>query len=67
VYDQHGEEGLKRHAQGQDPNANFGGFNHDDIFNQFFGGGGGRRGSGGQQHFQFNFGGGGGGQHRGHH
>ena len=32
VYDQHGEEGLKRQQQGGDPSGH-GGFNHDDIFN----------------------------------
>lgn len=60
VYDQFGEEGLKRKEQGGNPEGNFhhGGFGGDfqDIFGQFFGGGGGR--------FQFNMGGGGG--HFGH-
>ena len=38
VYDQHGEEGVKRHAQGQNPNGHGGHQGHDDMFNQFFGG-----------------------------
>jgi len=64
VYDQFGEEGLKRKEQGGNPDGNFhGGFNGDfqDIFGQFFGGGGGRR------NFHFNMGGGGGHQQHHHH
>lgn len=34
VYDEHGEEGVKRQAAGQNPNQQH--FNHDDLFNQFF-------------------------------
>lgn len=40
IYDQQGEEGLKRHAQG----GQGGGMNPFDLFSQFFGGGGGRGG-----------------------
>jgi DnaJ-class molecular chaperone len=44
IYDQLGEEGVKRQAQGgggAGPGAGFqAGFNVDDIFKQFFGGGG---------------------------
>jgi molecular chaperone DnaJ len=46
VYDQHGEEGVKRQAAGQDPNGHFGGYSHEDMFNQFFSHG--QRGRGGQ-------------------
>lgn len=55
VYDQYGEEGVKRKEQGGQPGGG-GGFhgNFDDMFSSFFGGGG----------FQFNFGGGG---HHGFH
>jgi curved DNA-binding protein CbpA len=57
IYDQHGEEGLKRKEAGGDPHG--GGFQggFDDMFNNFFRGGGG--------HFHFNMGGGG--RHGGHH
>ena len=56
VYDQYGEEGVKRKEQGGHPGGgmNFGG-NFEDIFQSFFGGG--FQGGGGQR-FQFNFGGG---------
>ena len=54
IYDQFGEEGVKRQEQGGHPGGhpggNFGG-NFEDIFGQFFGGGG--------QRFHFNMGGGG--------
>jgi DnaJ-class molecular chaperone len=52
VYDQYGEEGVKRKEQGGHPGGG-GGFHHggnfEDMFSSFFGGGGGG--------FQFNFGG----------
>eukprot|EP00347_Sterkiella_histriomuscorum_P010918 403374430 len=64
IYDQHGEEGVKRQQAGQ--NAGGGGqFNADDIFNQFFGGGHRQQHQQqhgqGKQHFEFHFGGGHGG------
>ena len=37
IYDRHGEEGVKQHAQ--QGNAGGGGFGGNDIFSQFFGGG----------------------------
>lgn len=52
IYDQHGEEGVRKSEMGQNPNANpFGNMNFDDIFKQHFGKGG--RTSG----FHFNMGG----------
>jgi len=52
IYDQYGEEGVKRKEQGGHPEGNFGG-NFQDIFDSFFGGG-----FGGGQRFHFNMGGG---------
>lgn len=57
IYDKHGEEGLKQHAQGQHQGNPF---NADDIFSQFFG-------RGGQSNFHFNFNTGGGGFHQSFH
>jgi hypothetical protein len=58
IYDQSGEQGVKDHEGRQ--NSGGGGFNANDIFEQFFssGGGGGFGGGGGGQRFSFNFGGG---------
>ena len=68
IYDQHGEEGVKRNEAGGEPGGAGFEFNADELFNQFFGGG---FGGGGQQgrskqggasgqnkpnQFQFNFG-----------
>jgi DnaJ family protein C protein 16 len=68
IYDQYGEEGVKKNmGQQQGGGGNFGNF--QDIFNHFWGGqqggGGGGFGGGGGQ-FHFNFGGGGGGGHQHH-
>ena len=49
IYDQHGEEGVKRQQAGQDAGGHHH-FNADDLFKQFFGGGGGGGQHGGGGH-----------------
>lgn len=61
IYNQYGEEGVKKKEAGQDPNGNPFGGDFQDIFSNFFGGG---HFGGGHQRFHFNMGGGGGRQQR---